>query len=130
VRGGGGVVRTGEVGRRGPRVLDRTGALPGDVARSGTGGGEAHHQQHLAGAALLLLRRRLEGCGADVALTLLELAARRVDGGLQHGAGGLPGLAGAWEGVVLRVVAERAGGAAEGGRGPVGLLAGTVVGLG
>src|SRR5699024_9871736 len=85
----GGVVRAGEVRGGRPRVLDRTGLLPGDVARGGTGGGQAQDEQHLAGAALLLLRGGLHDRGADVALALVELLARRVDGGLEHGAGGL-----------------------------------------
>src|SRR5699024_3512817 len=130
VRSGGGVVRPGEVGRRGPRVLDRAGLLPGDVARSGTRGGEAEDEQHLTGTVLLLLRGLLEDGRADVALALLELLARRFDGGLQHGAGGLHGPAGAREVVVLHVVAELVGAGAEVGRDLVGLLAQALLGLG
>src|SRR5699024_7379669 len=117
-------------GRRGPRVLDRTGLLPGDVARGGAGCGEAEDEQHLAGTALLLLRGRLEDGRADVALALLELLARRVDSGPQHGAGGLHGLAGAREVVVLHVVAELVGAGAEVGRDLVGLLPQALLGLG
>src|SRR5699024_2068464 len=102
--------------------LDRTGLLPGDVARGGAGCGEAEDEQHLAGTALLLLRGRLEDGRADVALALLELLARRVDSGPQHGAGGLHGLAGAREVVVLHVMAELVGTGAEVGRDLVGLL--------
>src|SRR5699024_10637519 len=67
---------------------------------------------------------------ADVALALLELLARRVDSGPQHGAGGLHGLAGAREVVVLHVMAELVGTGAEVGRDLVGLLPQALLGLG
>src|SRR5699024_6190426 len=104
-RGRGRVVSAGEVGRRSPGVLHRTGLLPDDVTRRSTGGGQAHDEQHLAGAALLLRHRGQRG-RLDVALALVELLAGGTGRGLEHVAGGLGGPTGTREVIVLHVVDE------------------------